>query len=605
MHPLLTPVKDQPESPLTPNSASELRVPGTIPFSPGFGTTGAPPIRPSASFLSHSNSFEFSPSSVASSPGMEHIPRMTPLPSPIVRGGSPGPWHRMRSRSASRPTSRSSLSVFNSGDSVFVTTAGETVSQAVNAQSQRKIYQGLASAVPQNSTVHTSGEFSLEVPGANTKSRHPAGVPKAESETMGLGISDAVVGIKREECLAKNARHRATSIESISESSPSAAGGRSSLSSSSSVSSTDTAPTAVSDDKEIRTFKKTRLAEFEAYSVPGNELKRWKAIRLLGQGTFSKVMLATSEENPQYHMDQAPSDDDRAEEDKDRGLDPRFLVAVKIVENSAAGGASRDRVESSLKRELDILKTVDHPSLVQLKAFSIQPSRALLILPYCPGGDLFDLASEHRELLTPPLIRRVFAELIGAIRYLHKNGIVHRDVKLENVLMNLTPSQISNLSNHPFNHPHPLITLTDLGLSKRVDFVNDPILTTRCGSEDYASPELLMGQPYDGRQTDAWALGVLLYALLEGRLPFDPLPGAGNKMRSRTAHRIARCEWKWLNLNEEEATYDVELQGGKEIVNGLLKRANKRVGLDKVEEDTWVKEAIQVELKRIDENVNA
>lgn len=170
--------------------------------------------------------------------------------------------------------------------------------------------------------------------------------------------------------------------------------------------------------------------------------------------------------------------------------------------------------------------------------------------------------------------------------------------------MNLTPSQISNLTNHPFEHPHPLITLTDLGLSKRVDFASDPILTTRCGSEDYASPELLMGQPYDGRQTDAWALGVLLYALLEGRLPFDPLPGAGNKMRSRTAHRIARCEWKWLILNGEEVTYDLELQGGKEIVNGLLKRVNKRVGLDKVKEDAWVKEAIEVELKRIDESIN-
>jgi len=171
--------------------------------------------------------------------------------------------------------------------------------------------------------------------------------------------------------------------------------------------------------------------------------------------------------------------------------------------------------------------------------------------------------------------------------------------------MNLKPSQISHLVNPPFDYPHPLITLTDLGLSKRVDFANDPILTTRCGSEDYASPELLMGQPYDGRQTDAWALGVLLYALLEGRLPFDPLPGAGNKMRSRTAHRIARCEWKWLNLNGEEMAYDVELQGGKDIVNGLLKRATKRVGLDKIKEDAWVKEAIEVELKRIDESVNS
>ncbi|KAI5796377.1 kinase-like domain-containing protein [Peziza echinospora] len=560
-------------------------------------SVGAIPIRASSSLLSQSNSFEFSPNSLSSSPGMEHIPRMTPLPSPIVRGGSPGPWNRLRSRSVSRPTSRSSLSVFNSGESVFVTSTGEHLSQAMAVQSQRKTYQGLAATAPHHSTVHTVGEISLEVPG--TKMR-PGPTPM---EPTVLPISPdpeqtTTTGMKREECLARPYRHRATSIESTAESSPSPAGG---LSSSSSVSSADTAATAISsEDRDVRLVRKARLADFEAHSVPGNEIKRWRGIRLLGQGTFSKVMLATSEEISEHHMDLTPTDDEGIEEDKDKGLNPKYLVAVKIVENSAAGGASRDRVESSLKRELEILKTVDHPSLVQLKAYSIQPSRALLILPYCPGGDLFDLASEHRELLTPPLIRRLFAELVGAVQYLHSNGIVHRDVKLENVLMNLTPSQIPSLPGRPFDYPHPIITLTDLGLSKRVDFSQDGPLTTRCGSEDYASPELLMGQPYDGRQTDAWALGVLLYALLEGRLPFDPLPGAGNKMRSRTAHRIARCEWKWANL-AEGGEFDAELEGGKEIVNGLLKRVSKRIGMDAVGGDPWVTEAIEVDLKRIDE----
>ncbi|KAF8466645.1 kinase-like domain-containing protein [Kalaharituber pfeilii] len=583
----LTPVKDQLESPSTP-TGGELRVPNQ-----NYSTSTAIPIRPSASLLSRSNSFEFSPSSVTSSPGMEHIPRMTPLPSPLVHGGSPGPWHRMRSRSASRPTSRSSLSIFNSGESVFVTSSGEPLSQALAVQSQRKVYQGLAAAAPQNSTVHTHGEVSLEVPGAGTNAAtRQAAAQKGEPGVAGLGIADAEIGMKREECLAKPARHRATSVESTTESTPSPAGAVS-LSSSSSVSSTDTAPTTVSEDKDARIVRKARLADFEAYTVPGNDIKRWRGIRLLGQGTFSKVMLATSEDNSNHHLDRLHHDEEASEEDRDKGYDPRYLVAVKIVENSAAGGASRDRVESSLKRELDILKTVDHPSLVQLKAFSIQPARALLVLSYSSG---------HRELLSPPLIRRLFAELVGAVRYLHTNGIVHRDVKLENVLMNLTPTQISHLPHRPFDHPHPLITLTDLGLSRRVEFDTDPMLTTRCGSEDYASPELLMGQPYDGRQTDAWALGVLLYALLEGRLPFDPLPGAGNKMRSRTAHRIARCEWKWLKLADEES-YDMELQGGKEIVNGLLKRANRRIGLKEVEADVWVSEAIEGEIRRIDEDV--
>ena len=105
-----------------------------------------------------------------------------------------------------------------------------------------------------------------------------------------------------------------------------------------------------------------------------------------------------------------------------------------------------------------------------------------------------------------------------------------------------------------------VVTLTDLGLSRRIpEPPESPLLTTRCGSEDYAAPEILMGQAYDGRQTDAWALGVLLYALMEGRLPFDPLPGARGDpvtLRARTPHRIARCEWAWVKFRDDDCDWD-------------------------------------------------
>ena len=121
-----------------------------------------------------------------------------------------------------------------------------------------------------------------------------------------------------------------------------------------------------------------------------------------------------------------------------------------------------------------------------------------------------------------------------------------------------------------------------------------------------------MGMPYDGRLTDAWALGVLLYALLEGRLPFDPPPGSSEmKMRSKTAHRIARCEWKWIKLAPKEPAggeangtttgYDERLEGGKRIVSGLLKRSLRRWRLDAVEADEWVKNAITVPIKETEE----
>lgn len=338
---------------------------------------------------------------------------------------------------------------------------------------------------------------------------------------------------------------------------------------------------------------------FTVRSAHEDRKRKWRSVRSLGQGTFSKVILATSQRLPPN----TPYDEQH--------LNPRKLVAVKIVEHGPAGGADEERIEISLKREVDILKSVSHPSIVQLKALEYTDERALLVLSYCPGGDLFELASEHRNILQPAMVQRMFAELIGAVRYLHNNYIVHRDIKLENVLVVPAYNALSQLEN-PQTHPYPLICLTDLGLSRRISAPPaSPLLTTRCGSEDYAAPEILLGQPYDGRSTDGWALGVLLYALMEGRLPFDCPPGKPE--RSRPSHRIARADWMWCKFGDEDGEWDDKRDGSKEfkgwegargVVEGLLKKVRMgRKGLGEIEEMDWVKEGIQVEggLKAFDD----
>lgn len=158
-----------------------------------------------------------------------------------------------------------------------------------------------------------------------------------------------------------------------------------------------------------------------------------------------------------------------------------------------------------------------------------------------------------------------------------------------------------------------VITLSDLGLSRRIpEPPESPLLHTRCGSEDYAAPEILMGQPYDGRATDTWALGVLLYAMMENRLPFDALPGTRGdpeKLRARTPHRIARCEWSWYRYGDEDSEWDSakgkELDSARECVEGLLKRHSKRKGLDEIAQLGYVSDAIYVAggLKRGDKEV--
>ena len=194
-------------------------------------------------------------------------------------------------------------------------------------------------------------------------------------------------------------------------------------------------------------MRKLKNEYYDAHSRDDKKKKRWRALKILGEGTFSKVMLATS----QLAEDNRSAATDEVFGEQMEGvltpvpeakMDRKKLVAVKICEHGPKGGASEERVEMSLKRELEIMKTLHHPSLVHLKAWNIELTRAILVLSYCPGGDLFEVASQHRALLVPGLIRRIFAELVGAVQYLHGAHIVHRDIKLESKLLPLSVSHV-------------------------------------------------------------------------------------------------------------------------------------------------------------------
>jgi protein-serine/threonine kinase len=170
---------------------------------------------------------------------------------------------------------------------------------------------------------------------------------------------------------------------------------------------------------------------YDVWSVRSRQRRRYRKIRQLGQGAFSEVVLGVREEYTDPHTTTIYTG-------------PPRLVAIKVVEFGPAGGADEDRVKVSLKREVEILKSINHPSLVQLKAYGSDGKTALLALDYCPGGDLFEVASHGSSCLTPAVIRRIFAELVDAVRYLHRNLIVHRDIKLESKSLPPKPPSIFN-----------------------------------------------------------------------------------------------------------------------------------------------------------------
>lgn len=372
-----------------------------------------------------SNIGSLSPASLLSSPAIGPLADITPLPSPIA-GGSPGPWHKA-------PEIPELLSPASASDSISTFRASnmESPAHVRTTPKKQKAYHGLMSAAAAADGPRSQIGRANDSSHARNRSLSeyvPNGIYVPRSRNIAVSGSEAPPGseplsppeqqLHREEYLALQ-RGLAPSVPRP----PTPPRSNRSGPESSDNESLSSSPGLSNSPLPLR---------YEARSIKGKELKRWRAIRQLGKGTFSTVMLATKEGTG----DQSPSS--RAEwaqfSMNEEQLDPKSLVAVKICERGPVGGADEVKAETSLKRELDILKSIHHPSLVQLKAVNILETRALLVLNYCAGGDLFELASLKLDLLVPNLIRRIFAELVAAVRYLHTKYIVHRDIKLESKL---------------------------------------------------------------------------------------------------------------------------------------------------------------------------
>lgn len=212
-------------------------------------------------------------------------------------------------------------------------------------------------------------------------------------------------------------------------------------------------------------------------------------------------------------------------------------VAIKLIR--------RDTVEShpgrlpKIYREISILRDLAHPNIVRLHEMVETERHIGIILEYASGGELFDYILNHRYL-KDPAARRLFAQLVSGVGYLHKKGIVHRDLKLENLLLDqnrniiitdfgfantFNPTDLLNdeveynLTNKDFVRKFKLDRLDAKGM-RRGD-----LMQTSCGSPCYAAPELVVSDSlYTGRKVDVWSCGVILYAMLAGYLPFDDDP---------------------------------------------------------------------------------
>ncbi|NXT11447.1 NUAK2 kinase, partial [Prunella fulvescens] len=155
-----------------------------------------------------------------------------------------------------------------------------------------------------------------------------------------------------------------------------------------------------------------------------------------------------------------------------------------------------------IRREIEIMSSLNHPHIIAVHEVFENSAKIVIVMEYASKGDLYDYISE-RQRLSEQEARHFFRQVVSAVYHCHKNGIVHRDLKLENILLDANGN----------------IKIADFGLSNV--FQQDKLLQTYCGSPLYASPEIINGRPYKGPEVDSWSLGVLLYILVHGTMPFD------------------------------------------------------------------------------------
>mmetsp|Transcript_76487 Transcript_76487/g.216251 ORF Transcript_76487/g.216251 Transcript_76487/m.216251 type:complete len:412 (-) Transcript_76487:238-1473(-) len=222
----------------------------------------------------------------------------------------------------------------------------------------------------------------------------------------------------------------------------------------------------------------------------GEAIGPYKVLKFLGRGSFGVVLLA---ENPRQ---------------------PKHQFALKLVLCDNLDAEAIAKARDAALAEAELLRRLRHPNVVSCHEVCWEPVRNVVwfALDYMDGGDIQSMIDARRRNGEPPpdtdFVRKVFLAVGGALRYIHMQGVLHRDVKPSNVLLTSAGKEIK---------------LADFGISKIIEATGRA--HTVVGTPPYMSPEIVCGEPY-GPAADAWALGVCIYELAALRRPFE----AGNQL---------------------------------------------------------------------------
>lgn len=205
---------------------------------------------------------------------------------------------------------------------------------------------------------------------------------------------------------------------------------------------------------------------------------KYRMVRYLGKGTSAQVWEAV-----------------------DEGEENRF--AIKVFDKHKGNWANRQK---QAIREAKLLRTLNHPAIVKVCETFDAPFKFHIVLELVTGGSLRELLTQQSSPgLGEVMSREFYEQICGGICYCHTRNVVHRDLKLENILLEKATGRSK---------------IIDFGFALQLQSAEQK-LRVFCGTPSYMAPELVMGKEYSGFSTDMWALGVVLFGMLTGQLPFQ------------------------------------------------------------------------------------
>ncbi|KAI9373303.1 serine/threonine protein kinase [Aspergillus egyptiacus] len=216
-----------------------------------------------------------------------------------------------------------------------------------------------------------------------------------------------------------------------------------------------------------------------------------------------------------------------------------YLASHKLTNGSKVVLKSSNKEDTNLAREIHHHRQFLHPHIARLYEVIVTEKLVWLVLEYCPGDELYNYLLRNGPLPIDK-VKKIFTQLVGAVSYVHSKSCVHRDLKLENILLD----------------KHENVKLCDFGFTREYEG-KASYLQTFCGTVCYSAPEMLKAEKYAGEKVDVWSLGIILYALIAGELPFDDDDDQVTKARI---------------LAEEPAFNDKFPDDAKALINLLLSK---------------------------------